>query len=206
MPTRLATIHPTADVSPDAVVGTGTRIWHEAQVREGATIGEQCIVGKGAYVDFDVTIGNRVKIQNRASIYHGVTIEDGVFIGPHVVFANDTQPRAINPDGSPKSDNDWTVGETLVRYGSSVGASAVVLPDTTIGRYAMVGAGAVVTRDVPDHAIVVGNPARIVGYACACGTRLIWDGGSAKCDTCGCRYNGREAGSGLLIVSPEFES
>lgn len=163
------TIHPTADVSSGAAIGDGTRIWHEAQVREGARLGANCIVGKGVYIDFDVPIGNAVKIQNRASIYHGTTIEDGVFIGPHVVFTNDRLPRAITPDGQPKSDDDWEVGQTLVRYGASVGAGSVILPGITIGTFALVGAGSVVTRDVPDHALVVGNPARIAGYACRCG-------------------------------------
>ncbi|HUS16063.1 MAG TPA: acyltransferase [Chloroflexia bacterium] len=165
-------VHPSADVSAEAEIGADCRIWHEAQVREGARLGANCIVGKGAYVDFGVQIGCNVKIQNRASIYHGVTLEDGVFIGPHVIFTNDKLPRAINPNGSLKSDADWVVGATRVRYGAAVGAGAVVLPDVTIGRFAMVGAAAVVTHDVPDYGLVLGHPARLVGFVCACGTRL----------------------------------
>ncbi len=133
-------------------------------------------------------IGDNVKIQNRASVYHGVTLENGVFVGPHVVFTNDKQPRAINPDGSLKSDADWVVGTTRVRTGAALGAGAIVLPDVTIGRFAMVGAGALVTHDVPDYGLVVGQPARLVGYVCPCGARL--PGGPAPhreaiCPQCG---------------------
>jgi acetyltransferase-like isoleucine patch superfamily enzyme len=189
-------IHASADVSPSAVIGDGTAIWHEAQIRERASLGRNCIVGKGVYVDFDVTIGNNVKIQNRASIYHGTTIEDGVFIGPHVVFTNDKLPRAINPDGSRKSDDDWDVGPILVRFGASLGAGSIVLAGVTIGRYALVGAGAVVTRDVPDFGLVVGNPARLVGHVCACGTRLVEGTDVIVCGTCGRSY--RLQGVGML--------
>lgn len=165
-------IHPTAEVSPEAQIGEGTRIWHQAQVREGARIGRECIIGKGVYIDRDVVIGDRVKIQNGASIYHGVTLEDGVFIGPNACLTNDKMPRAITPAGDLKQDADWAVGKILVKYGASVGAGAIVLPQVTIGRFAMVGAGAVVTKDVPDQGLVVGNPARLVGYMCKCGRRL----------------------------------
>ncbi len=163
------TIHPTADVSPQAKIGEGTRIWHQAQVREGARIGRDCVIGKNVYIDRDVTIGNQVKLQNNVSVYHGVQIEDGVFVGPHVCFTNDKWPRAINPDGSLKGDADWKVSETCVRYGASIGAGAVILPGVTIGRFAMVAAGAVVTRDVPDHGLAMGVPARLNGFVCTCG-------------------------------------
>ena len=149
MTTTTTYIHATAEVSPDATIGEGTKVWHHAQVREGASVGRECVLGKGVYVDKDVVVGDRCKVQNRASLFHGVTLEDGVFVGPHAVFANDTFPRAINPDGSPKSDDDWTVEPTLVRHGASVGAGAVVLPGVTIGVWALVAAGAVVTADVP---------------------------------------------------------
>jgi UDP-2-acetamido-3-amino-2,3-dideoxy-glucuronate N-acetyltransferase len=165
-------IHPTAEVSPHAEIGPGTRIWHQAQVRERARIGANCIVGKGAYIDFDVQIGDNVKIQNGVFVYHGVTIEDGVFVGPRVCFTNDTFPRAITPDGTLKTDADWEVGKILVRYGASLGAGSIILPDVIVGRFALVGAGAVVTRNVPDHGLVLGNPARLVGYVCRCGRRL----------------------------------
>ena len=165
-------IHPTAEVSDQAIVGDGTRIWSHAQVREGATIGANCNIGKNVYVDFGVSIGNMVKIQNNASVYHGVTVEDGVFIGPHVCFCNDMLPRAITPDGHLKGNDDWEVGPTLVRYGASVGAGSTILPNVTIGSFALIGAGSVVTRSVPDHGLVYGNPARLHGYVCACGRLL----------------------------------
>jgi UDP-2-acetamido-3-amino-2,3-dideoxy-glucuronate N-acetyltransferase len=177
--------HQTADVSPLARIGPGTRIWHQAQVREQARVGANCVVGKGVYIDSGVIIGNNVKIQNYATLYRALTLEDGVFIGPHVVFANDRWPRAINPDGSPKTETDWTTGVTLVRYGASIGARSVVLPGVTIGRFALVGAGGVVTRDVPDHGLVVGQPAMLVGYACACGRPLDFDEDSRWCTACG---------------------
>ncbi len=188
-------IHPTAEVSPLAVIGEGTRIWHQAQVRERARIGRSCIIGKGAYIDFDVTIGDRVKIQNRVSIYHGATIEDGVFIGPHACLTNDKLPRAITPEGDLKSDADWEVGKTLVQYGASIGAGAIILPGVTVGRFALVGAGAVVTRDVAAQALVVGNPARQVGFVCMCGQRLhetdapdAESGHHFRCPSCGREY------------------
>jgi UDP-2-acetamido-3-amino-2,3-dideoxy-glucuronate N-acetyltransferase len=120
-----------------------------------------------------VQIGSRVKIQNNCSVYHGATLEDGVFLGPHVVLTNDLYPRAINPDGSLKGNDDWEVGPIRVCYGASIGARSVILPGVTIGRFALVGAGSVVTRDVPDYGLVVGTPARLTGYVCACGHRLM---------------------------------
>ncbi|MCL4487618.1 MAG: acetyltransferase [Chloroflexi bacterium] len=165
-------IHPTADVSPDASIGENTKIWQQCQVREGAVVGRNCILSKGVYIDSGVHIGNNVKIQNGISVYHGVTLEDGVFCGPHCVFTNDRRPRAINPDGTLKRVDDWTVTETLVRMGASIGAHATIVCGVTIGRWAMVGSGAVVTRDVPDYGLVYGNPARLHGFVCPCGEAL----------------------------------
>lgn len=164
--------HSTADVSAKAVIGSGTKIWQHCQVREGVVMGNNCILSKGVYVDSDVRIGNNVKIQNGISVYHGVTLEDGVFCGPHCVFTNDRQPRAINPDGTLKSADDWTVSETLVKTGASIGAHATIVCGVIIGRWAMIGAGAVVTRDVPDFGLVYGNPARLRGFVCPCGEKL----------------------------------
>jgi acetyltransferase-like isoleucine patch superfamily enzyme len=155
--------HSTSEVSEKAKIGKGTKIWHYVQIREGAQVGADCILGKEVYVDFDVRIGDNVKIQNRVSIYHGVIIEDGVFIGPHVCFTNDKVPRAIDEEGNLKSTNDWSIGKILVKKGASIGAGSVILPNITIGEYAMIGAGSVVTKDVPDYALVYGNPARMYG-------------------------------------------
>lgn len=165
-------IHPSAEVSPRAHVAEGVRIWNQAQVREGARIGAGCILGTGVYVDSGVEIGERCKIQNGVYLYHGVTVEDGVFLGPRATTTNDLRPRAIFPDGRPRGASDWTVTRTRICYGASIGAGAVIICGVTIGRFAMVAAGAVVTRDVPDHGLVRGNPARLVGAVCECGERL----------------------------------
>lgn len=164
-------IHPTADVSPLASIGDGTKVWSLCQIRDGARLGANCIIGRNCFVDVHVAIGDNVKVQNNCSIYEGVTIEDGVFIGPHVTFTNDLYPRAINPDGSLKSADDWVLGRTRVCYGAALGARTVVVTGTTIGRWAMVGSGTVVTRDVPDHALVVGSPGRVIGWVSANGVR-----------------------------------
>ena len=165
-------IHPSAEVSSKAKIGYNTRIWHQVQVREGASIGDNCILGKGVYVDFDVSIGNNVKIQNGCFVFHGSTLEDGVFLGPGVILTNDKNPRAINTDGSLKRDDDWIVGKTIIKKGASLGAGSIILPGVVVGEYAMSGAGAVVTKDVPSHALVLGSPARIIGFVCDCGARL----------------------------------
>lgn len=182
-------IHPTAEVEAGAEVGAGTRIWSHSQVRPGARIGADCNVGRNVFVDADVVVGDRVKIQNNASLFRGVTVEDGAFIGPHVCLTNDRQPRAVNADGSLKTDADWEVTPILVRVGAAVGAASVVLPGVTIGRWAMVGAGSVVTRDVADHELAFGNPARRHGSVCICGQPLAdaADGGSfaGNCPSCG---------------------
>lgn len=184
-----AIVHPSAEVSPQAKVGRGVRIWHQVQVREGATIGDQCIIGKGAYVDFGVSIGANSKLQNGVFVYHGATVEEGVFLGPGVILTNDRIPRAVNVDGSQKSDSDWQVSSTRIKRGASVGAQAVVLPGVTIDEYAMVGAGSVVTRNVPAHGLVYGNPARLHGYVCRCGAVLSQSAESLwTCPECQQRY------------------
>ena len=156
--------HPLAIVEEGAEIGEGTRIWHFAHVRKGAKIGKNCNIGKDVYIDVDVEIGNNVKIQNGVSVYHGVKVEDDVFLGPHMTFTNDLYPRAFN--------EDWEVVPTLVKKGASIGAHATIVCGTTIGEYSMVGAGSVVTKDVPPFGLVYGNPARLKGFVCYCGRKL----------------------------------
>lgn len=166
-------IHPTADVSPQAALGTGTRVWHHAHIREGAVLGQSCIVGEGVYIDAGVVVGNCCKIQNGALLYHPAVLEDGIFIGPGAVLTNDRFPRAVNLNMTLKTSADWHAEGSLLQAGCSIGAGAILLPGVTIGRWAMVGAGSVITRSVPDHALVVGSPARLVGYVSPEGRRLV---------------------------------
>jgi UDP-2-acetamido-3-amino-2,3-dideoxy-glucuronate N-acetyltransferase len=183
-------IHPTAEVSPQAIIGAGTSIWHQAQVRERAQIGRNCILGKGVYVDFDVTLGDNCKLQNGVFVYHPATVEDGVFFGPGVIVTNDKIPRAVNPDMSLKSDADWEVSPVWIGAGAALGAGTLVLPGVRVGRWAMVGAGSVVTKDVPDHGLVWGDPARLYGYVCRCGRRLAEQAaGQFQCAHCQETYN-----------------
>lgn len=182
-------IHPTAEVEPGAQIGPNTRIWHYAHIRTGAIVGADCNLGHSVFVDSGAVVGNNVKLQNRVSIYRGVTLEDGVFVGPHASFTNDKYPRSITPDGAAVSEEDWSPTETRVKYGASIGAGCVVLPGVTIGRWAMVGADSLVTRDVPDHGLVVGSPARLIGYACRCGRPLQHNGDRWTCRQCGESYD-----------------
>ena len=157
-------VHSTADVSPNAKIGEGTSIWNWAQVREGSEIGSNCVISKAVYIDSGVKIGDNCKIQNNVSVYHGVSIDNGVFVGPHVCFTNDMYPRAVNPDGSLKKATDWKVSETHVKEGAAIGANSTIRCGITIGKWAMIGSGSVVTENVPDFALVYGNPARVHGY------------------------------------------
>jgi acetyltransferase-like isoleucine patch superfamily enzyme len=176
-------IHPTADIEADVTVGAGTAIWHRAQVRVGARIGTECVIGRDVFIDEGVEIGDRVKIQNAALVYHGVTVEDGVFIGPGAILTNDRYPRAISSTGDLARTADWTVTPIVLRHGSSIGAGAVVVAGSDVGSFATVGAGAVVTRNVTPHALVVGSPARRIGWMCACGVRLVDSDGSPAAAT-----------------------
>ncbi len=197
-----ARVHATADLEPDVSVGPGSSIWHRAQVRTGARIGSECIIGRDAFIDEGVTIGDRVKIQNLALVYQGVTVGNGVFIGPNAILTNDRYPRAVTSTGDLARAADWEVSPISLEDGCSIGAGAVVVAGVTVGRFATVGAGAVVTRDVPSHALVVGSPAHRIGWVCACGARLVdADGNPAEavpppyaahrdlsCGTCGRVY------------------
>lgn len=191
-----ARVHPSADVEADVTIGPGTAVWHRAHIRSGARIGAECVVGGGVFVDAGVVIGDRVKIQNGALVYHGATVEDGVFIGPAAIITNDRHPRAIRPDGALATASDWDVSAVTLRSGCSIGAGAIVIAGCDVGAFAMVGAGAVVTRTVPAYALVVGNPAKAIGWICSCGTRLA-DGPAdpLTCPACERRY--RRAADGL---------
>lgn len=181
--------HPTAEVANDATIGSGAKVWHYAQVREGAQIGANSIVGRGAYIGAGVNIGDNSKIQNYALVYEPAVIGNGVFIGPAVVLTNDHFPRAINGDGSQKSSVDWKPVGVTIREGASVGANSTCVAPITIGRWALIGAGSVVIKDVPDFALVVGNPARRVGWVGVEGHPLTRsDGQTWVCPISGSTY------------------
>lgn len=159
-----SSIHPSAIVDPRSKVGPGTKIWVNVQVREGAKIGRDCVLAKDVYIDQGVVIGDRCKIQNSVSLYRGVVVEDDVFIGPNASFTNDRVPRAFN--------GDWEVSPTIIERGASIGANATLVCGIRIGRFAMIGAGAVVTKDVEPFALMLGNPARKVGAVNESGHRV----------------------------------
>lgn len=168
-------LHSTADIADSAEFGTGSKVWHYAQVRENAKLGENCIVGRGAYIGTGVEIGDNCKIQNYALVYEPARLERGVFIGPAAVLTNDHFPRAINADGTPKAADDWVPVGVEVLEGASIGASATCVAPVIIGRWSLVGSGAVVVKDVPDFALVVGSPARRVGWVGKAGQPLTVD-------------------------------
>lgn len=179
-------VHESSYLDDDAEVGSGTKIWHFCHVMSGARIGERCNIGQNVLVASDVLIGNNVKIQNNVSLYTGVIVEDDVFLGPSMVFTNVVNPRShVNRRGQYKN--------TLVRKGATIGANATVVCGVTLGQYCFIGAGAVVTRDVPDYALLYGNPARIQGWMCQCGIRLefhsVGDHEEGFCKECGSCYS-----------------
>lgn len=166
-------IHPTAHIETGVQIGEGTKIWHEVHVRRGVRIGHDCNLGKGAYIDEDVRIGDRVKVHNYACVFKNCVIEEDVFIGPHVVITNDLYPRATTAvSGKIKREGDWEVGTTVIKKGVAIGAASVILPNIKIGEYSMIGAGAVVTKNVSPHAVMIGNPAKVTGYICNCGKKI----------------------------------
>lgn len=181
-------IEVSADVSDAAAIGEGSRIWHLAQVRENATIGTNCIVGRGAYVGPGVRLGNNCKLQNYALIYEPAVLGNGVFIGPAVVLTNDVFPRAVTPQGDLKTDDDWDKVGVSIGDGASIGARAVCIAPLKVGAWATVAAGAVVTRDVPDYALMVGVPARQIGWVGRAGFPLEAEGEGWRCPTTGTRY------------------
>jgi UDP-2-acetamido-3-amino-2,3-dideoxy-glucuronate N-acetyltransferase len=188
-------VHKTADVDDRARLGSGTVVWHLAQIREHARLGNMCIVGRGAYVGPGVVIGDNVKLQNYALVYEPAELENDVFIGPAVVLTNDPYPRSVDVTGKLKRPEDWHASGVVVRQGASVGARAVVLPGVEIGRYALVAAGAVVTRAVPNFALVAGVPARRVGWVGEAGLRLTdLGGGYWQCPQTEQKYEECESG------------
>ena len=191
-------VHATADVAESATIADGAKIWHYAQVRENAQIGANVIVGRGAYIGTAVEVGDNCKIQNYALVYEPAKLGRGVFIGPAVVLTNDHFPRAINADGTPKSADDWHLVGVDIREGASIGASSTCVAPVTIGRWALVGAGSVVIKDVPDFALVVGSPARRVGWVGMAGHPLTEDSpGEWICSVTAARY--RQVGDNELI-------
>lgn len=175
-------IEPSADISSDVEIGEGTTVWHLAQVRERARVGRNCIIGRGAYVGPGVQVGDNCKIQNYALLYEPLKLEDGVFVGPAAVFTNDLYPRSISPDGSLKRGDDWEAVGVTVRTGASIGARSVCVAPVTIGAWALVAAGSVVVKDVSDFALVVGVPARQVGWVGRAGVPLVdFGNGTWRC-------------------------
>ncbi|QWW20260.1 N-acetyltransferase [Schaalia sp. 19OD2882] len=173
-----------ADVSDAATIGEGSSVWHLAQVREDAVLGQNCIVGRGAYIGTGVVMGDNCKVQNYALVYEPARLGHGVFIGPAVVLTNDHNPRAVNPDGTIKSAHDWEPVGVTIEDGAAIGARAVCVAPVTIGAWATVAAGAVVTKDVPAHALVAGVPARRIGWVGRAGARLVADEADPTRFTC----------------------
>ena len=190
----MISVEASADVSASAEIGEGSKVWHLAQVREGATLGENCIIGRGAYIGPGVQLGHNCKVQNYALVYEPAFLADGVFIGPAVVLTNDVFPRAINADGTLKTEDDWDKVGVTIKEGAAIGARAVCIAPVTIGAWATVAAGAVVTRDVPDFALVAGVPAKRIGWVGKAGLPLHQDKGLWVCPRSGDRYEEHDGG------------
>ena len=183
-------VHPSSFVDDDVHIGDGTSIWHFCHLQKGATVGCNCNIGQNVYIGNNVIIGNHVKIQNNVSVYSGVVLEDFVFCGPSCVFTNDLTPRAKYPKGSGRFE------KTIVRTGASIGANATIVCATEIGAWAIIGAGAVVTKDVPCHALMLGVPAKQHGWVCECGQTLSE---TLFCESCSKRYS--KGNKGLTLVN-----
>lgn len=187
-----------ADIDDRASIGVGTSVWHLAQIREHATIGRDCVIGRGAYVGPGVVLGDNCKIQNLAQVYDPAVLGKGVFIGPAAVLTNDIYPRAVDPDGTLKSVDGWQAQGVTIGDGASIGAHSVIRSGVTIGPWALIGAGAVVVSDVPAHSMVLGNPARLAGWVGRAGVRLQPDGDALICPQTGERY--RKAAGELRLI------
>lgn len=188
-------VHETSNVAEGAKVGKGTKIWHQSQVQAGAQIGENCMLGHNCFVGGDARLGNGVKLECNVDVWDLVTLEDYVFVGPSAVFTNDNNPRSKYPKKKYPEYGKWI--PTLVKEGASIGANATIVCGTTIGRHAFIGAGTVVTKNVPDYALMVGNPARQIGWICECGTRLAVENMGANCGTCNRKYRVKD---GRLVL------
>ena len=178
--------HETAEVSKNVKVGKGSKIWHNTQILDGAEIGDNCTIGHNCFVGEDVKIGKSVKIQSNTDVWSKITLEDYVFVGPSAVFTNDLTPRSKYP----KEKEKWL--PTTVKEGATIGANATVICGNKIGKWSFIGAGAVVTKDVPDYAVVVGVPAKLVGWVCECGEKIEFKGEKATCKSC--RRNYKKSG------------
>ncbi|MEO8261556.1 MAG: acyltransferase [Pseudolysinimonas sp.] len=191
------TIHASADVAASAVIPDSAKIWHYAQVRDDARLGENCIIGRGAYIGTGVVMGDNCKVQNYALVYEPARLGAGVFIGPAAVLTNDQFPRAVAPDGSLKSADDWHAVGVEIGDGASIGANATCIAPVVIGRWALVGSGSVVVKNVPDYALVVGNPAKRIGWVGDAAAPLVADGDRWRCPQTSRTY--REAAPDQLV-------
>ena len=178
-------IHPTAIVDEPVEIGEGTKIWHFTHVMADARIGRNCIIGQNVFIGAGVILGDNIKVQNNVSIYEGVILEDDVFCGPSMVFTNVFNPRSF-------ISRKREFRKTLVRKGATLGANTTIICGYTIGRHALIGAGSVITRDVPDYALVYGNPGKVRGWVCECAEKIVFRSGSATCQACGKRYKKTE--------------
>jgi len=184
-------VHPSSFIDDDVQIGEGTKIWHFCHIMSGARIGKNCKIGQNVFVDRHVKIGNNVKIQNNVSVYRGVTLEDNVFCGPSMVFTNVFNPRSAYP----RDISEYR--KTLVRKGATVGANATIVCGVTLGKHVFIGAGTVITEDVPDYALVYGNPATVKGWMCECGGKLEFKNDRAICNKCGKKHKKE----GLTVTS-----
>jgi len=189
-------VHPTAVVGEAAKIGAGTKIWHFSHVMSGAQVGENCVIGQNVFISSKAIVGNNIKIQNNVSVFDGVILEDGVFCGPSMVFTNVFNPRSF-------ISRMKELRKTVVRKGATLGANSTVVCGNTIGQYAFVGAGCVVTKDHPDYALVYGNPGKVRGWVCECAEEITFRSGKATCKACGKKYKKDRNGVRRIEIGEE---